>query len=88
MKPVVLIALVVAMIFVVGCREKQQKVWGTGNPPPDWQEMFGNSNVSRLDYVQSNHINELAKRVRALEANMPVDESMTEEEFYAEHGTR
>ena len=55
-------------------------VWGAPDqsPPADWQRFFGNSNLARLNFVQTDKINlqgqalaELTERVRKLEA--PID---------------
>ncbi len=40
---------------VCGCNESQ-KAWGNGNPPKGYQEMFGNTNADRLNFVQSQAI--------------------------------
>ena len=73
------LAVLVALAFcVVGCEETRQtsqsKVWGQGDPPAGWQDMFGNDNIARLNFVQTNALNsqgqafaELAERVRKLE---------------------
>ncbi len=73
---VVMILVALTLVFC-GCQEtqqSQQKVWGTGDPPVDWQETFGNENMARLNYVQTQRINtqgqamaELVERVRQLE---------------------
>lgn len=73
----VLIGITGFMLLVLGgCNEAQisRKVWGQGDLPDDWQGFFGEDNVSRLDFVQTQTINrmgqaiaELAERVRTLE---------------------
>lgn len=75
MKGIFLISMAVA-VLLTGC--KQKRVWGQGDPPDNWQEFFGNNNVARLDYMQTQAINrqgqalaELVERVRKLEE--PVD---------------
>jgi outer membrane murein-binding lipoprotein Lpp len=72
--------LVLLVVLIAGCqvaqRAPQTKVWGQGDLPADWQGFFGEDNVARLDYVQTQTINkmgqaiaELAVRVRKLEAD-------------------
>lgn len=72
---VVLIMLVLAM----GCQE-EQKVWGQGELGTKWTEFFGESNGSRLNFIQSQMIEgnkkglgELLKRVQALEIENPAE---------------
>jgi hypothetical protein len=67
------------IILLAGCNEAQ-KVWGKGETPADYQEIFGNSNSARLDYFNTERIDmhlkaitELAERVRALEAENPAE---------------
>ena len=73
-----LLFLVVLMIILSGCQVEviPDKVWGQGDLPEDWQEFFGNENMARLNFVQTQSINnqgkaiaELAERVRKLEAD-------------------
>ena len=47
-------------------------VWGEGDLPPAWLDTFGNGNDSRMNFVQSQAITELAKRLRVLEINQYV----------------
>ena len=70
--------VIVAMLALCGCQEQQQ--WGQGDPDEVWQGYFGNSNIARLDFVQTNRINshgqliaEMVNRVARLEAR-PVHE--------------
>ncbi|KKL66275.1 hypothetical protein LCGC14_2146590 [marine sediment metagenome] len=49
-------------------------VWGQGNPPDNWQSFFGNENIARLNFVQTQMLNKqekdmvlLIERVRVLE---------------------
>jgi len=69
--------LLILLVALVGCQE-QQKV--EGELPAEWQELFGDGLMARLNYVQTQTINqhkqvidELAKRVRSLE-----EENVTE----------
>lgn len=48
-------------------------VWGKGDPPADWQAYFGNDNNSRMNYVQSQHIDRLTNQLWELRADMPAD---------------
>ena len=57
--------LVAFVMFLTGCQE-EQKVWGQGDPPADYQSMFGNDNAARLDYVHTGYINELILKVQRL----------------------
>ena len=56
--PVVLIMLVLAL----GC-QGERKVWGKGELDANWVEMFGEGNGARLDFVQTDRINEHRKRI-------------------------
>lgn len=52
------VAMLAVVALVWGCNETQQRqVWGQGDPPAAWQDMFGNENIARLNFVQSNVIN-------------------------------
>ena len=87
MKPelLIIIAILLALALVVcgGCNEAQQvpqQVWGQGELPADYQTLFGNSNIARLVYVQTQRVNkqiqdvnELASRVRFLETENPTE---------------
>ena len=68
------------ILSIAGCQPQAEvipdKVWGQGDLPDDWQEFFGNENMARLNFVQTQSINnqgkaiaELAERVRKLEAD-------------------
>ena len=79
MKSVFLCVVVLVIILMSGCQNQQQKVWGIGELPAEWQEFFGNDNTARLDLAQTEAINnqgklvtELVERVSKLE-----DESVT-----------
>lgn len=70
-----ILSLLAVLLF--GCNEAQQTPrWGQGDLPTEWQGFFGEDNVARLDFVQTQTINrmgqaisELAERVRKLEAD-------------------
>lgn len=56
MKTRTLITVVLAVLMLIaGCEEEQVK-WGQGDPPEKWQSDFGNDNIARLNFVQSNLI--------------------------------
>ena len=57
---VIVIILTILSLVMCGCEEaQQQRLWGQGDPPADYQRMFGNSNIARLNFVQTNTINEM-----------------------------
>lgn len=71
--------LIVAMALLAGCNESQ-KTFGQGNLPENYQEFFGDTNLARLNFVQSQEIasqgkvlEELIKRVRFLEEENPAE---------------
>lgn len=75
----IIIALVIWLILsitilIYGCQSQQMPAWGEGDPPIEWQGHFGNDNISRLNFIQTDRLNkqgqamaELSKRVRKLE---------------------
>ncbi len=88
---VILIGALVAMILTLcGCQE-QHEVWGTGQIPGDdpvvvevkteweqWVAFFGDGNMSRLNFVQTQRINGIGQllaeanvRMEKLEAAKP-----------------
>lgn len=42
------------------------KLWGQGDPDPNYIKTFGNSNLSRLCFVQTNTINRQGQRIAEL----------------------
>ena len=66
------IVIVLAALALSGCQESQklpeQLVWGQGNPDPNHIEYFGNGNLSRLCYVQTQTINKQARLITELVA--------------------
>lgn len=46
-----------ALVACGGCEEAQQQ-WGKGDPPESWQNMFGNDSIARLNFVQTQTINQ------------------------------
>jgi hypothetical protein len=65
----ILLAMVLAAItFSVvcgGCQE-ERKVWGQGEPPGDYTKWFGNDNMARLNFVQTERLNILSQQIAAL----------------------
>ena len=51
----VMVVLAIMALLFTGCEEAQRtpKVWGQGDLPVAWQNMFGNDNLARLNYKQS-----------------------------------
>lgn len=47
-----IITLSVLLLVFAGCQESEQR-WGQGETPQGWRDMFGDGNLSRLNYVQS-----------------------------------
>lgn len=41
--------------------QQQPKVWGEGDLPDDWQGFFGNDNISRITFAQTQAINALSQ---------------------------
>ena len=67
MKKMILI-LMIACVLLSGCTEAEKPVYGKGNPPAEYQELFGNDNSARLDFMQNRAIEQLSKRIARLEA--------------------
>lgn len=66
--------ILLTLVLLCGCMESE-RIYGLVELPKDWQELFGDGNVSRLDYAQSQRIDaqsaeikRLNKRLEALEA--------------------
>ena len=67
MKTVIWI-LMIACIALTGCTEtEKQPIYGQGNPPAEYQALFGNTNGARLDYMQNRILDQLSKRIARLE---------------------
>ncbi len=70
---IAIIFMVLTLLTLSGCKESQQveqtPVWGKGDLPPHWIEYFGNDNTARLDFKQSQIIDEVVRRVITLEIN-------------------
>ncbi len=54
MKAIILILMLIVMVIVTGCTDSKQ--WGRGELSAEWQSLFGNSNLSRLGFVQTQAI--------------------------------
>ncbi len=89
-RPIWLVLIMALFILIMaltqGCTETQKRpVWGKGDLPADYQTTFGNTNPSRLNYVQQQQIDkhakviaELARRVIAIEAVDPNEVAVEE----------
>ena len=63
-----ILALMLIAILMAGCEETEKRpVYGQGEPPADYQKLFGNGNGARLDYVQNTAIKQLSERIAKLE---------------------
>jgi len=71
MKDVLFIAMVILALLFGGCTESKAPVWGKGDLPAEYVDMFGQGNSARLDWVQNKAIDNLVRRVAALEGNDP-----------------
>ena len=58
----VVVILAAIALWVCGCQE-EQKVWGQGELPADYQKMFGDDNGARLNFIQEQEINKLRANV-------------------------
>ena len=66
------------LYFMSGCQESQR--WGQGNPPAEYQALFGNDNTARLNFKQQQTLDtyrlaivELADRLKVLEQENPAE---------------
>lgn len=68
---IAIIFMILTLFTLCGCKESQQRpVWGKGELPAEWQKYFpGNDNLNRLNFKQSQLIDELVRRVITLEVN-------------------
>lgn len=74
MRTMYVILIMAAIALLSGCQEeRKQGKWGEGDPPAKFQNIFGNENNARLNFIQSQAISELATRVRTLEAENPAE---------------
>jgi hypothetical protein len=72
-KNIIFIVVIVLATLFAGCTESERPVYGQGNPPAEYQEVFGNENGARLDFVQNRAISELSARIGRLEGGDPND---------------
>ncbi len=64
-------AMIAVTTFLSGCTETQKpKVWGKGELSPEWVEMFGDDNLSRLNKAQSDYINKHEKQIAKHESHL------------------
>ena len=69
MKKLFMIVVIVSMVMIVGCEEP--KLWGKGDPPQDWQDVFGNDNLARLNFKQTETINKQQAVIHGLDGKDP-----------------
>lgn len=58
---IMILTVGLVLLLFAGCEESQQngsKVWGNGDLPLDYAQMFGTDNTSRLNFVQNKLINQ------------------------------
>lgn len=61
---VLIFAMIAIMMFLSGCQETQKpKQWGTGELSPEWVEMFGDDNLSKLNKAQTDLINKYERHL-------------------------
>ncbi|MEE9354785.1 MAG: hypothetical protein V3U75_04270 [Methylococcaceae bacterium] len=60
------LVVVVAFAFFHPLIFPEEKVWGQGDPTAEHQEFFGNGNLSRLCFVQTQTINRQGQALTAL----------------------
>jgi hypothetical protein len=67
-----LMAMALFMVaLMAGCQSSQkQPVWGKGDPPADWQANFGNGNLARIVFVQTQTINNQGAAIKDLKARV------------------
>lgn len=51
----IVVAILAFVILLAGCQKSQ---WGRGDPPAKWRKTFGNDNMARLNYVQTQRVDE------------------------------
>ena len=71
MKRISLVILgLLALSLIAGCQE-EQKVWGKGDPPMAYQEIFGNDPTARLNYVQTQQLDRNSFIIYGVEGKDP-----------------
>ena len=66
------VLLVAALVLLSGCFESQQKkVWGQGELSAEWRGYFGNSNIARLNFMQTQKIDQHQALIHGLDAKDP-----------------
>lgn len=81
MKTLTLLSLTV-LIALAGCQE-ENKVWGKGELNDNWVSHFGKGNLARLNFVQTEKINEFGQLLA--EANVRLEKLETAESRLAKH---
>ena len=83
MRKMCMILVVVMIVLLAGCQEAQKQesqqpaVWGQGELPGDWQGFFGNGNNARLNFVQSQVINNNMKAITEMNGRIAKLEETT-----------
>ena len=54
----ILAAMITVSVLCGGC-QRERKVWGQGEPPAEYTDFFGNDNMARLNFVQTERFNAL-----------------------------
>jgi len=68
--------VIVILAAVCGCQETQSVRWGQGELPPNYQKLFGSDNKARLDYAQTNLINQQQSILYGIDAKDPNNEQV------------
>ncbi len=71
---IVLILVVMSAIACLLSDCQEEKKYGKGELPADYQELFGNSNTARLNYVQAQILNRHAAELYGVDINDPNNE--------------
>lgn len=51
--------IVIVLLMITGCTSSQKaQRWGEGDLPDDWKATFGDDNISRLNFAQTERINQ------------------------------
>ncbi len=82
-------AALAVLAFLYGCETQppQQQVWRQGELPIDWQGFFGDENLSRLGYVQSQKINRYNNLIFGLDTKDPANGELVHKQGFIERIT-
>ena len=64
-----MILVVVICLGCGGCQE-EVKVWGNGDLPVEWSVTFGEENISRLAFVNTQRVNKLGTMIEELKKSI------------------